>query len=483
MSLLPALTAHSLRPVSLHDPLEAFERLRGCGFPWLLDSALQGGRLGRYSFAGADPYAVIRARGDQVEIEWRREVWDGSPVGRVVHRQPALEAVRSWLPSLPADHASPIPFVGGAVGYLGYELAEQLDTHELDGRDDLGLPDLVLLLCDALLAFDHETDQAWVSALGFASASEPAERRARTRARVFEDLLSKPHPSASPAAAPRATTEWKVDGPEPARHRKSIDEILEEIDSGNVYQACLTARWEADFAGDPWSLYQNLRRTNPAPFAGYLELPEVAIASSSPERFLRADPGRRVESRPIKGTAPRGRHPEEDDKNRQHLEASAKDRAENLMIVDLVRNDLGRVCEYGSVRVPSLLATEPHPGLFHLVSTVEGRLYPGMGWPELLAATFPPGSITGAPKLAAIDVIHRLETAPRGVYCGGVGWVDADAGRGELNVAIRTFWIEDGLLHFGTGGGITYDSTPEGEWEETELKARRLLEVASRGPA
>jgi para-aminobenzoate synthetase component 1 len=192
----------------------------------------------------------------------------------------------------------------------------------------------------------------------------------------------------------------------------------------------------------------------------------VQVASASPERFLfRA--GRHVESRPIKGTA----------------STSAgflpKDRAENVMIVDLVRNDLGRVCEYGSIEVPELCAVEAHPGLYHLVSTVRGVLRPDAGWPELIEATFPPGSVTGAPKLAALDLIAKLEPVPRGPYCGAVGWVDADAGTGDLNVAIRTFWMEGGELHLGTGGGITWDSTSAGEWHETELKARRLLSVVS----
>jgi para-aminobenzoate synthetase component I len=196
----------------------------------------------------------------------------------------------------------------------------------------------------------------------------------------------------------------------------------------------------------------------------------VHVASASPERFLRRDDDA-VESQPIKGTAarPDGFLP--------------KDRAENVMIVDLVRNDLGRVCRYGSVSVPSLLAVEQHPGLFHLVSTVRGRLRPGAGWAAAIDATFPPGSVTGAPKLAALDHIARLEPSSRGVYCGAVGWVDADAARGDLNVAIRTFWFTDGEVRFGTGGGITWDSTPEGEWEETELKARNLIRVASAAPA
>jgi para-aminobenzoate synthetase component 1 len=177
-----------------------------------------------------------------------------------------------------------------------------------------------------------------------------------------------------------------------------------------------------------------------------------------------------VWSSPIKGTA------------RVATELTAKDTAENVMIVDLVRNDLGRVCEWGSIDVPALCTVEQHPGLVHLVSTVHGVLRAGAGWAELIDATFPPGSVTGAPKVAACAVIDRLEPVSRGVYCGAIGWVDADRGVGELNVAIRTFWIDDGLLHFGTGGAITYDSDPRGEWEETELKAHRLLSVASSRP-
>jgi para-aminobenzoate synthetase component 1 len=190
------------------------------------------------------------------------------------------------------------------------------------------------------------------------------------------------------------------------------------------------------------------------------------VASASPELFLRRR-GDRVESRPIKGTAadPEG--------------FREKDRAENVMIVDLVRNDLGRVCRYGSVTVPALCAVEAHPGLYHLVSTVTGRLRDGVGWADLLAATFPPGSVTGAPKLAALDAIARREPLPRGPYCGAVGWIDADACSGELNVAIRTFWFAGGEVHLGTGGAVTWGSDPEGEWRETELKARRLLAVAS----
>ena len=249
-----------------------------------------------------------------------------------------------------------------------------------------------------------------------------------------------------------------------------VRSIRASIAAGDVYQVnlCRVLAAPRPEGADVAALGAALAEGNPAPYSAVVRLPAlgVEVASASPERFLRRD-GSVVESKPIKGTA-----------------ATAdgflpKDRAENVMIVDLVRNDLGRVCEWGSVEVPSLLAVEPHPGLHHLVSTVRGRLRHGCGWADAIEATFPPGSVTGAPKLAALATIDRLERAPREVYCGAVGWVDADRRQGDLNVAIRTFWMTDREVRFGTGGGITWDSTPEGEWEETELKARRLIRVAS----
>ena len=268
-------------------------------------------------------------------------------------------------------------------------------------------------------------------------------------------------------------------GPDPSAWRSSLDrdefmggvsDIRTAISRGEVYQVNLCRVLSAPLPpdADVAALGARLARGNPAPYSAVVRIPQhgIEVASASPERFLARD-GDRVESRPIKGTA----HLPED-----FLD---KDRAENVMIVDLVRNDLGRVCQTGSVHVDTLCAVESHPGLHHLVSTVSGRLQQGAGWPELIAATFPPGSVTGAPKAAALDVIARLEPVERGPYCGAVGWVDADRQVGDLNVAIRTFWASDGKLHFGTGGGITWGSTPEGEWAETELKAHRLLSLAS----
>ena len=253
-------------------------------------------------------------------------------------------------------------------------------------------------------------------------------------------------------------------------YEKGVVAIRQAIAAGDVYQVNLCRVLSAPVPADAdiAALGAALAQGNPAPYSAVVRVPSagVHVASASPERFLRRD-ATQVWSSPIKGTA--------------ETEGGflLKDRAENVMIVDLVRNDLGRVCEYGSVTVPGLCVPEAHPGLFHLVSTVAGRLRAGVGWPELLDATFPPGSVTGAPKIAAVDTIERLETARREVYCGAVGWVDADSRRGDLNVAIRTFWISDGELRFGTGAGITYDSTPAGEWEETELKARKLIRLAS----
>ena len=281
-------------------------------------------------------------------------------------------------------------------------------------------------------------------------------------------------------AVPWPGPPWR--GPAADRWTSSLDRpafcagvvaIREAIAAGDVYQVNLTRRLSAPLPehADVAALGAALAEGNPAPYAAVVRLPAhaVHVASASPELFLRRD-GDRVASSPIKGTAatPDG-----------FLD---KDRAENVMIVDLVRNDLGRVCEFGSIDVPALWTVEEHPGLYHLVSTVTGRLRSGCGWADAIDATFPPGSVTGAPKLAALEQIARLEPVSRGVYCGALGWVDADRRRGELNVAIRTFWFADGQVHLGTGGAVTWDSTPAGEWDETELKARRLLRVASALP-
>ncbi|WP_103887586.1 chorismate-binding protein [Actinacidiphila yanglinensis] len=337
---------------------------------------------------------------------------------------------------------------------------------------------------------DVTDDLAALDSAGFWAVA--ADFDGRTVCARFGDVRREPRPAPRPGPAG-----WR--GPDPrawtssmdrAAYERGVREIRARIATGDVYQVNLcrvltaplppdsdpaVAPADAAAPGDADidALGAVLAQGNPAPYAGTIRLPAhgVEIATASPELFLRRR-GPVVESGPIKGTA------------RTAEDFLAKDHAENVMIVDLVRNDLGRVCATGSVTVPALCAVEPHPGLVHLVSTVRGELRPGAGWPELFAAAFPPGSVTGAPKSSALRIIGELETAPRGPYCGAIGWVDADRGTAELAVGIRTFWIDRDLpggpvLRFGAGAGITWGSDPAGEWAETELKAARLLAVAS----
>lgn len=292
----------------------------------------------------------------------------------------------------------------------------------------------------------------------------------RLTAARFTDVRRAPLPPAPWSGVPVGAWTSSLDE---GTYRTGVEAVRQRIAAGDVYQAnlcrVLRAPAPAPQDADPIGLAGVLAAGNPAPFAGVVRLPDhgVRVATASPELFLRRR-GRVVESRPIKGTG------------RTAADLQPKDAAENVMIVDLVRNDLGRVCVTGTVDAPALLATEQHPGLVHLVSTVRGELRPDVGWRELLEATFPPGSVTGAPKSSALRILAGLEPVPRGVYCGAVGWVDADRDAAELAVAIRTFWWDDAELCFGTGAGITWGSDPYGEWVETQLKASRLLALAAR---
>ncbi|MEU7334481.1 chorismate-binding protein [Streptomyces sp. NPDC007074] len=317
---------------------------------------------------------------------------------------------------------------------------------------------------------DVTDDPAALDSTGFWAVS--ADFEGRLVCARFADVRREPVPAPVPGGwRGPAAGDW-TSSLDRAAYTRAVGRIRDHIAAGEVYQANLCRVLSAPLAPDADldALTALLARGNPAPYAGTVRLPRhgVETATASPELFLRRA-GRTVESGPIKGTG------------RTEADLLQKDYAENVMIVDLVRNDLGRVCATGTVTVPELCAVEKHPGLVHLVSTVRGELREDVGWPGLLAAAFPPGSVTGAPKASALRIIESLETAPRGPYCGGIGWVDADRGTGELAVGIRTFWADrrEGVLRFGTGAGITWGSDPEGEWRETELKASRLLAVAS----
>ena len=471
--LRSVLASVEIRPAP--EPPTALEALRDRAEPWLLESALCSERLGRYSFAGADPWLVLRAWGDRVEIACRRAVRPDVPIGLRILRGDPLELVRALLPPPPDGGPDEIPFAGGAVGYLGYELASRFEALGLSAADDLGLPDLVLLFVDRVLAWDHREGRLVALGLGVAGDAAGAREGARVAAREI---------AAAVAGGAAASPERRVCAPSrPARaglgrehFERAVEAILREIAAGNVYQACLTHRLELDYRGDPWELYRELRRASPAPFACYLELPELAVVGSSPERFLRVESDGRVESRPIKGTRPRGCDGAEDEQLRRALALSEKERAENLMIVDLVRNDLGRTCAIGTIEVPELMAVEEYATLFQMVSTVTGRLAPGRDALDLVRASFPPGSMTGAPKIAAMRLLDRLEPVRRGVYSGAIGWLDARGGA-DLSVVIRTILVRDGRAFVHAGAGIVADSDPRAEWLESLDKARALLEA------
>lgn len=342
------------------------------------------------------------------------------------------------------------------AGFLAYDLGRAIERVEPSAADDLDLPDLVLARFGARLVIRAGAEPVVHGDGPAAEALARAAWRARRHA---------PAPELAPVPGWASSLDRDA-------HARAVGRVLGLLRDGECYQVNLTRRLRAPVALDPVALFDALTRVNPAPHAALVHpgpgLPGVSVVSASPELFLRVA-GRHVVTRPVKGT---GRDP-------ARLANSAKDRAENVMIVDLARNDLGRVCEFGTVRVGALCAVEAHPGLHHLVSTVEGRLRAGVTLGDLVRATFPPASVTGAPKPRVLQAIEDLEPVRRGVYCGAVGWIDGDAGRAELAVAIRTFTIAGGATHLGVGGGIVADSRADAEWAETELKAARLLAAAA----
>jgi aminodeoxychorismate synthase component I len=437
---------------------------------WWLDSALVDAKLGRFSFAGAEPWCVLRCAGERSIREVRRAVRPGAVGRRVAHGDP-LAALGALLPAAPDGAAPPLPFLGGALVALGYELGAALDGVATSPGDELALPDLIAFGVDRLYACDHVDGRAWAVAWAEDEDRAAAARRAEADARALAERL----PDGAAPPAPGAARALDVRGGFDAEaHAKTVERIREAIAAGDLYQACLTHRLELPWRGDPFALAGALRTLNPAPFACMLALPDATLVGSSPERFLRVGPDGWVESRPIKGTRPRGADPAADRRLRAELAASEKDRAENLMIVDLVRNDLGRVCETGSVHVPELFAIEPYASVFQLVSTVRGRLAPGCSALDAVRAAFPPGSMTGAPKRAAQELLARLEPVRRGLYSGALGYLDLRGGA-DLSVTIRSALVGGGRATVHTGGGIVADSEPAAEWAEAEDKARALL--------
>ncbi len=470
------------------DPVRCCAQLEGLEYRLFLDSATRGTRLGRYSFVTADPAAVVRSKGRTTECLGAR----GTPAR--VCAGDALEVIRELVAPHACDALPGLPpFQGGAAGYLAYDFGRVLERLPAPRYDDLAMSDVVLGVYDWVLAWDHEASRAWLISTGLPETSPPARaRQAAARAaevrshlsssrdtiRLKESIRAVPAPRAQPSYP---VAEW---GPRLAlrssfTHEAYLDAVArvrEYIVAGDIFQANVSQRFETPLAEPPWDLYCRLRARNAAPFAAFMDLPDAAVLSASPERFLRVDVDGRVETRPIKGTRPRGLGPEHDAALGQALTESAKDQAENLMIVDLMRNDLSRVCLPGTVRVPELFALERYATVHHLVSTVIGTLSPGRDALDLLRAAFPGGSITGAPKLRAMEIIAELEPSARGVYCGSIGYWSV-TGALDTSIAIRTAVARDGRVYFSAGGGIVADSVPEQEYRETLDKARGIIEV------
>jgi para-aminobenzoate synthetase component 1 len=468
------------------DPAELAAALQDLPYPIFLDSATgiasgEPHHLGRYSFLAADPVLVVRSKSQLTEVlenhTRRRVQGDALGVVRAILREWAAPAV----PGLP-------PFQGGAAGYIGYDYGAVLERVPPTRYDDLAVPDVVLGLYDWVLAWDHSRREAWLISTGLDAGGAPSEDRARARAAMVRERLSRgavaPH---RPASEPRGTMapSYPVTALEAApeglrstfTHRGYLDAVArvrEYIVAGDIFQANLSQRLQAPLDEAPFELYRRLRRRNPAPFAAYFDCGDLTLLSASPERFLRLDDHGSVETRPIKGTRPRGLGPMHDAALGRALAESEKDRAENVMIVDLLRNDLSRVCRPGSVRVPELFALEHHPTVHHLVSTVVGELAPGADAVDLVRATFPGGSITGAPKVRAMEIIAELEPTRRGVYCGSVGYLSR-TGAMDTSIVIRTFVRVGDEVYFQAGGGIVADSDPELEYRETLDKARGLI--------
>ena len=489
------MTAPLVRELSpAPDPTACVERFAGCAHRLLLDSAARSQRLGRYSFFMAAPFAVVSSHLGRTTIA------NGGARPAISDEDP-LSAVRRMLaPHTAAPQPGLPPFQGGAAGYVGYDWGLTLERLPAPRYDDLGLDDVVLGLYDWVVAWDHAASKAWLISTGLPETDADARtRRADEKAAWVIDRLSGP-PGAAPivpcGSAPASVMapshpvagRWWSDSLElrsSFTHQDYLNEVSkvrEYIFAGDIFQANLSQRFEAPCAEPPWSFYRRLRAHNPAPFAAFMELPDASIVSASPERFLHVDPSGHVETRPIKGTRARGFGPEHDAALGQALTESAKDRAENLMIVDLMRNDLSRVCQAGSVRVSELFSLERYATVHHLVSTVVGDLSPGNDALDALRLAFPGGSVTGAPKLRAMEIIAECEPSRRGVYCGSIGYWSV-TGALDTNIAIRTAVVRNGRIYFSAGGGIVADSDPAQEYQETLDKARAMIDVLAAAKA
>jgi para-aminobenzoate synthetase component 1 len=436
------------------------EALLDCPWHVFLDSGHGGNEAGRYDILAAAPFVTLTTRGTETEIRTREGV-------EISGRDP-LELLAEALGER-IERRGEVPFAGGAIGFLAYDLGRRFERLPSIAVDDVGAPEMAVGIYDWACIVDHVKRRAWLAGAG---------RDERTFDE-WDGLLERLHP-AEPAAALLDEEEFTATSAvrssfDAKSYRAAFERVQAHIRDGDCYQVNLTRRFDADVRGHSWPAYLNLRRLSPAPFSAYLGFPGVDVLSSSPERFLRVVAGR-VETKPIKGTRPRSPDPARDAALAAELRSSAKDRAENVMIVDLLRNDLGKACEPGSVEVEKLFDVESFANVHHLVSTVVGRLAADRHPLDLVRGAFPGGSITGAPKLRAMQIIEELEPQRRSIYCGCIGYVGFD-GDVDLNIAIRTLVRRGDRLFAWAGGGVVADSRVEAEYQEGLDKASALLAV------
>jgi len=442
------------------DSARLFEAITD--WPWavFLDSGLHHPGQSRYDILAAQPYVRLITRGGLTEIH---------ADGVELSRDDPFALVRRFL-DIDSSLASGLPFAGGAIGYFGYDLARRLERLPARAADTEKIPDMAIGIYDWAVVVDHVEQRSWLMGQG---------RDPETDIR-WSDLIARfnqvsTQPRAEKTRAPFCVLSSITSNFTRERYGRAFRRVHRYIRDGDCYQVNLAQRFAARAAGDPWLAYQALRVMNPAPFSAYLSTPYVQILSASPERFLQVRGGE-VQTKPIKGTRARAGHFRLDAQLAEELRVSEKDRAENVMIVDLLRNDLSKNCALSSVRVPRLFDVESFATVHHLVSTVVGKLRAGRDAVDLLRGCFPGGSITGVPKLRAMEIIDEVEPNRRGVYCGAIGYIGFDGGM-DINIAIRTLVYSHGTVRFWAGGGIVADSTEDAEYQETFDKAAAMLKL------
>jgi len=457
-----AITADLLTPVS------AFLRLaRGAQYAFLLESVEGGEKIARYTFVGANPLEVFRyAKGASiVEGEGRLHWEESNPIEFLRRRIGRYRPVR--VPGLP-------PLVAGAIGYFAYDMVRLIERIPAKARDDVGLDDAVLMFYLGLVAFDHVQHRLWIVRNVFTDGE--GSLRAKYNAAVREVAATRRVLERPPEPERRARTAGALHVASNFRrsaYLAAVRKAKRYIRAGDIFQVVLSQRFAARTSADPFAVYRALRALNPSPYMYFLRLGDVSVVGSSPEMLVKVQ-GREAFYRPIAGTRPRGGDDKEDHRLEAELAADPKERAEHIMLVDLGRNDLGRVCEYGSVRVEKLMTIERYSHVMHLVSSLRGRLRPEVDCFDALMACFPAGTVSGAPKVRAMEIIDEFEPTRRGIYAGGILYLDF-SGNLDSCIAIRTLVAKGGRAYVQAGGGVVADSVPKREFEETVNKSRALL--------